>query len=259
MKKFDGVSAAIIAIGLIFTVGFFARVGGEQYAQISNAMEALGAAMATLTLFMAARAFGFRDAVGRAWGLLGVGMFFNALAFAVYGVLGYPSAESEVFPTEADPLWVMAYPFLIAGALLIRKQYLDSGFELRKSRTVFAVTALLCVSVGWEFLLPILQNTEYTPYQRFILISYPVGDAILLATAYSILRVVSQFGMALAALPWIGLIAGFVSLACADLYYIFLNNKDAYTGGSLPDLLWTLQGILMAWGAWQQCRLMRES
>jgi hypothetical protein len=257
MKGFlDRFEAGLLLFGAMLVAVFCYPLSETHHAAIINGAEVASSGLATAMLLVVARRFGEDEDMRYWWALLAAGMFCNSMGFVIYGALGYPSTETEVFPTEADPWWVLTYPFLVIGSWLMRRTYLDSGLGLERSRWVLALAAAVTLLIGGYFVWPILVNPAESLYETLILCAYPLGDALVLATALSIVSILRQFGAARVAWPWWWLTAGWVCVAAADLTYTHMSNNESYVTGTLPDLLWMLQGWFISWGAYRQYRLL---
>jgi hypothetical protein len=163
-----------------YLFGVFASWGnaGERTLYANLGMLAPGLAATLLAWVAAARQQSARSRW--AWRLISLSFasfFAGDLAFFVYqNVLG-----KTPFPTVADLGYLVYYPLIFAGLMLIpggpRDPWRRIGFEL-DALVVFLSGAMV---VAYFFLIPTIASGWDTSLGYLLSVGYPVGDLLLLA------------------------------------------------------------------------------
>jgi PAS domain S-box-containing protein len=195
--------------------------------------------MWTAALFALVGAWVRRDFSG--WGLIAVGILFNALGDTYYQFWVDPI--NGAYPSVADFLYFLEYPFVIAGLWNLSRRGHRGGMPF-----VALLTPLLGVATLWWWIAiePVRGSLEGSTAARLTTIAYPALDLLLVCAAL----------IALAALGWrvgvslTAVLAGAVTIGIADSVF-----AAQVASGSVPDLtlinaLWPIGSLLMAAGAW---------
>ncbi|MEB4210092.1 diguanylate cyclase domain-containing protein [Mycobacterium sp. 94-17] len=176
-----------------------------------------------------------------AWVLIAAGMTCSAIGDVIYA-LYVPHVQS---PSAADPAYLVFYPFVYGGILLLIRTRLKSvPVPLRIDALVCALTAAavaVALTAG-----PIHAATTRTPATVLVGLLYPWGDLILLAMAASMVPIAGwrkDF-------RWSLLVAGFVVYAAADTVYLFQTSAGSYRVGTLLDACWAGSSLLVATACW---------
>jgi signal transduction histidine kinase len=171
--------------------------------------------------------------------------------FAV-GLLSYVTADiifytyqdilhQEVFPSAADFFYLAAYPFLMAGLLLLIRSR-SPGADRASLLDALVVTVGVGM-VSWVFLVgPLAQAPGLTLPARVVSMAYPIMDVLLLATA---VRLVVDGGARPPAF-WV-LLCGVGALLVTDTLYSIIQLTGGYHTGSPIDLGWMTW--YACWGA----------
>ncbi|BBZ40857.1 bifunctional diguanylate cyclase/phosphodiesterase [Mycobacterium conspicuum] len=190
-------------------------------------------------LLIAVRAH--RVAAERAvWALIAAGMACSALGDVIY--LWVPDGQS---PSWADPAYLLYYPLVYAGLLLlVRARLKRASIPVQLDSLVCALTmaaVAAALTAG-----PIHAAAMHTPETVLVGLIYPWGDLILLALAAGMLPIRAwrnEFRLIL-------LLAGFVLFALADTGYLFETSAGSYRVGSLLDACWPASSLLLAMASW---------
>jgi diguanylate cyclase (GGDEF)-like protein len=171
----------------------------------------------------------------------------SALVFAL-GDITWAILElglrQQPFPSVADFFYLVNYPLLLGGVLLLPEKTATRGEQIKKvlDAGIVMVAALLGF---WNFLLGplVASNTDYPLIEQLILLAYPVGDLVLLWALLRILytRSDQQYENDVPAF----LLA--ISLAVtivADCTYTYQAFVGTYVSGGLLDIAWRA-GILL--------------
>jgi signal transduction histidine kinase len=171
-----------------------------------------------------------------AWWLFAVGLLSYVTADIIFDtyqdILG-----QERFPSLADVFYLAAYPFLMAGLLLLIRAR-SPGADRARLLDALVIT----VGVGmlsWVFLVgPLAQAPGLTLPERLVSMAYPIMDVLLLSTA---VRLVVDGGARPSAF-WV-LLSGVGALLVTDTLYSVIQLSGGYHTGSPIDTGW------MAWYA----------
>jgi diguanylate cyclase (GGDEF)-like protein/PAS domain S-box-containing protein len=176
-----------------------------------------------------------------AWYLFIVGQFlFFAGDLYTYSYPKLFGAEVE-FPSLGDAIYLMVYPALVGGLLLLVRRRNPRGDRA-------GVIDSLILSVGiallsWVFLVaPNIHLSGLTVLEKAVSAAYPLGDILLLAAA---IRLAVDQGKRAPAFYL--LIASIVSLLAVDSAYTFALLTDAYNHQLSYDVGWIAYYLL--WGA----------
>lgn len=150
--------------------------------------------------------------------------------------------ETQPFPSWADPFYLLYYPFMLWGFLLLAPK-----FETWRERIRLTLDAGI-VTIGggmllWYFILePIAQAGSEDRLLTALSLAYPVGDLVLFfGIAVSLLRKTSSVN--LGALNY--LLIGTFLIFFADLLFGYQNLNGTYQSGTMADSLYGL-GTLAA-------------
>jgi diguanylate cyclase (GGDEF)-like protein/PAS domain S-box-containing protein len=173
------------------------------------------------------------------WLLLAAANLTGALGELAGAVQGAVSHAALPFPSFADAVYLLEFPFFVAAlALFIQAQ--SSERDLRSVVDALILTvgfALLC----WLFLvIPGATNPDLSWTERLVSIAYPVGDMLVLLTLARLLAPGTVRG-ASAALLAFGTIAGIAS----DVAYDLVKNSGDSRGGPLLTLGWLVGYIAL--------------
>ena len=175
-----------------------------------------------------------------AWYLFAVGL----LSYVTADIIFYTYQDllhREVFPSLADVFYLAAYPFLMAGLLLLIRSR-SPGADRSGLLDALVVTVGLGM-VSWVFLVvPYAQAPELTLLERVVSMAYPIMDVLLLATA---VRLVVDGGRRPPAF-WI-LATGVGALLVTDTLYSIIQLAGGYHTGSPIDVGWMTWYV--CWGA----------
>jgi len=166
------------------------------------------------------------------WVLLAAAILTGALGELTGAVQRAVSHSTLPFPSFADAVFLLGYPFFVA-ALALFIQARSSERDLRSVVDALILTVgfvLLC----WLFLVvPGATSPDFSWTERLASIGYPVGDILILLTLARLLAPGNVRGPA-AALLTFGTIAGIAS----DVPYDLIKNSTDTRDGPLLALGW---------------------
>jgi signal transduction histidine kinase len=149
--------------------------------------------------------------------------------------------QRDVFPSAADVFYLAAYPFLMAGLLLLIRSR-SPGADRASLLDALTVTVGLGM-VSWVFLVgPLAHSPDLTVAARVVSMAYPIADVLLLAT---VVRLVVDGGPRPPAF-WV-LCCGVGALLVTDTLYSVIQLTGGYHTGSPIDLGWMTW--YACWGA----------
>jgi signal transduction histidine kinase len=174
------------------------------------------------------------------WVLFGVGL----LSYATADIIFYTYQDllhRDVFPSLADVFYLAAYPFLMAGLLLLIR-YRSPGADRASLLDALVITVGVGV-VSWVFLIvPFARAPDLTLSERLVSMAYPISDVLLLAT---VVRLAIDRGPRPPAF-WV-LLTGVGGLLVTDSLYSIIQLAGGYHTGSPIDVGWMTW--YACWGA----------
>jgi signal transduction histidine kinase len=174
------------------------------------------------------------------WYLFALGL----LSYVTADIIFYTYQDifhQEIFPSAADVFYLAAYPFLMAGLLLLIRSR-SPGADRASLLDALVVTVGIGV-VSWVFLVgPLAHSPDLTLAERVVSMAYPIVDVLLLAT---VVRLVVDGGPRPPAF-WI-LCCGVGALLVTDTLYSIIQLTGGYHTGSPIDLGWMTW--YACWGA----------
>src|SRR5574341_961947 len=178
----------------------------------------------------------------RAWRWLGAAAFLWGTGRLIWAWLDLTAGSGASFPSPADPFLLAAIPLVAAAVLswptapvraLAQVRTLLDGL-LMASSLLFASWALVLgptYHAGGAGLTP-----------RVIGLAFPIGDLVLLTSAFSVLARTRGRAIVQPALIAVAI----VSFGVADSAFAYLVGKDAYARGHWLDLAWLIGWLLVA-------------
>ncbi len=197
---------------------------------------------AALIGLYASRLYGFKSSNGRTILFITGGIVCWALAEATFFVLDYFTNSENLFPSIADAIFLLAYPFFIAG---IYQGFVTAEVKLKNVKKSLLYTVLL-ISVVLTAL--VIYFVIYQAYDssadilaNVVNISYGVGDLFLIIASMLTILVASEYSGGKLASFWKAMAAGFFMGLIADI--LFAMYSEQLLGDVKPytymDLIWT--------------------
>ena len=178
-----------------------------------------------------------------AWLLLAAGALAWGLGQAAWTWFEVVRGTETPFPSIADVGYLAAVPVLLAGVAVYPARLLALGRARALVDAALIATAALFAAYG-TFLAEVIESAEGDAWARTILLAYPVGDVVIVATAVALLarRVEGWRGT-------VGLvILGIVALAVADSSFAYLVSQGDYTDAA-TDAGWAIGFLLIGYAA----------
>lgn len=213
----------------------------EKFYLISDLIIIVFSFLAVVFGLYAFKLHGFNSVQGKALLFLTIGTFFWFLGETTWGIYEIVLGVEKPVASVADIFWIIGYPLFFTGLYYVFKV---SSVPLNKKRFVALSVVLILVTyylIGLA--IPNLIDEKISLVEKVSTAGYVIGDMILLLAVIVIITYL--FGGKFAKSWNIILLAIFMS-TIADIYY--MNFLDVYETGSLIDILWNLDYILLALG-----------
>ncbi|HEX3841780.1 MAG TPA: hypothetical protein VHU85_13390 [Acidimicrobiales bacterium] len=185
----------------------------------------------------------FEPTARRAWLAFGVAMALWCVG-DVSWTLAYGNPAAAPYPSFADILWVLFYPFMAIGIIRLIQVKLPE-FDLHRWMDGIAVI-LLVLSAGFALVIqPVAEHAHKGRLATIVDFSYPVLDVLLIGA------VLGVFGL-LAWHPdrmWVLIGLGTLAMTVADAIYAIQQARGVVTDNRY-DFVWTLGALLIAYAAW---------
>ncbi|HEV8339606.1 MAG TPA: hypothetical protein VGR25_08115 [bacterium] len=210
-------------------------------------LQVLAAGSAAVLLGQAARGYGRGERERRVWFLSAAAAAAWTIGFLIYAVRKWAGAP-RTYPSTADG-------FLVAASLILAAALADEFWLIRPMLTrhqrvalIIAGLSLLIVVVGrfmWPIIVAPLAGTE-----KGLGLFYAGSVALLFPLA---LGPAVAFRGGASGYVWMGIAAGVLALAAANLGFVYLNTYDLYSDAHPINLL-RVAGLagLGASAAWQR-------
>ena len=173
---------------------------------------------------------------------IGLGLVSEAVGQIIFTYYEQALHQSAPFPAWSDAAWLLAYPLLLLGILLLPARPLAAAARTRVVLDgLLTMTALATMS--WYFILgPTVLQGAGTPFAKIVGAAYPLCDLVLIVC----LLVISSHA-ADGALRGAGrlLSLGLGIVVVTDSIFDYQTLHGAYETGSLLDLGWPLGYMLI--------------
>ncbi|MGH2991310.1 MAG: bifunctional diguanylate cyclase/phosphohydrolase [Solirubrobacterales bacterium] len=239
-----------IAGALLYTLHVFVDLGGPGLDSWADHW------LYNIILALAAAACVARGVLVRTersgWLALGIGIAAWTAA-DIYWSVELSGREEIPYPSIADALYLVFYPFAYAGIILIVRARVSS-FPASQWLDGL-IGALAATAVGAALLAPALTDADNGNTATVATnLAYPLGDLLLLSFVIGALTLTLLHGGARPVREWTLLAAGLLVIAIADGLFLHLEATGSYVEGSAVDALWPVGMILIALAAWAQTR-----
>ena len=171
-----------------------------------------------------------------AWQLFAIGTLSFVLGDLVF-VLTQEMSAHGAFPSIADALYLVSYPFMLGGLLLIIRRRGPGSHRASLIDALLVVTA--AGLLAWTLLVtPYARHHGVAPLASLVAMAYPIIDLLLLTAA---IKLALDGGRRSPAFWLLG--ASLVIVLATDTAYGIVQLWDGYRPGGVLDLGW------MAWYA----------
>ena len=181
----------------------------------------------------------------KAWLAFGCGMVVWCVGSVGWSI-AYSGQSHVPYPTFADVLWLLWYPFMVAGMVYLIR-FRIRGFELHRWLDGIAVT-LVVLAAGFALVVqPAADHTAQGLLATVISFSYPVLDVILIG---AILGVYGLLGWKPDGM-WILIGLGIMTMSIGDAAFAVQAARGVADDGHY-DFVWTAGALMIALAAWIQ-------
>ncbi len=227
LLAFSIVSAAILGFGVL------SEDTAYTFSQISYVIVPVGAG---LVVMGAAMALPSRQKV--AWLVIGAGVLSWGLGEVIWVGYEYILKTEVPYPGWADVFYVLGYPVVFAGILLL--PHVKPGRMERLRLTMDALAGSIALAaIMWVSYLrdQVYLDPDVGFLEQFVNIMYPFGDAILLIglMILAVRRSSRRFDTRL-----LFLAIGMIATAVADIVYVIQVEEDTYVSGGWLDSWWLI-------------------
>ncbi len=173
-----------------------------------------------------------------AWLSIGGGVLAWGLGEAIWVYYEYILKIEVPYPGWADVFYLLGYPLIFVGILLLPHLKPGRLEQLRLSLDAIAGSIALAAAMWGAYLSDqIYLDPSAGFFEQFTNIMYPLGDVVLLIAVMilAVRRSSLRFDARLLALS-----IGMLATAIADVVYIFQVEADTYSTGGWLDSLWLI-------------------
>ena len=187
-----------------------------------------------------------------AWLIIGAGVLAWGVGELVWVTYEYFLDMEVPYPGTADVFYVLGYPLIFAGVLLLPNVKPQRLERVRLSIDAVAGSMALA-AIMWVSYLgnQIYFDPEVGLLEQLINVMYPFGDVILLVglMILTVRKSSNRYDIRLIALA-----VGMVINAVADVVYILQIEADTYVSGGPSDALWLIGYGAFALAGWYLLR-----
>ena len=182
-----------------------------------------------------------RPAPAAAWYLLAAALVALTAGDTLYNVRVRLLHSGQVFPSVVDLCYLLTYPLLIVGLLLlIRRRSPGRDIPSLIDATIITIGVGL---LSWVFLIaPYVHARELSLAQRLVSIAYPLGDVLVLAVATRL-----AIGTGRRHPAWWLVATSILAVLVADSLFLFQQLSGTWQVGGPVDIGWI--AFFVGWGA----------
>ena len=246
LKKF--LFFTIVFTGLALVV---ANVFGKDIATTVSLLLYVPVTLSLVILsIILSKRFGIRGDHGKAWILFSI---FAILWFIAERITLYYNLKlgDEPFPSEADAFWIAGYPFLFVFMMFYLKPMKNSITK----KTISLALALAIVLLIPSLYITSHENTDADWFNTLILVSYPIGDAIILIPA--IIGVTLFFGGKVNFL-WALMCIAVILEIIADTGFMLATMDGSYYEGHPVDILYIWYYVIFSFGVYHHITIFKD-
>jgi signal transduction histidine kinase len=185
----------------------------------------------------------WKPAQPMAWYLIAAGQLLFSIGDAINYYREWVLGTEIPFPSAADGFYLVFYPLLAAGLLLLVR-----GRTPGRDAASLIDATIITTGIGmlsWVFLIgPYVRLPDLSLAQRLVSIAYPLGDLLLLAVAVRLWRA-GGAGVLSSRLLALGL---FFLMASDTVYGLNVLNSNWQIGGPI-DAAWMLYYVALGLAA----------
>lgn len=244
-------SIFVITGYLLSLLFYWTPIGGNLNQTFKIILYLIPPLLAVLGGYYALGSYGIKGPKGTSLLLISSGLlawFIGEILFDYYEFF----TATTPYPSLADIFYIIGYPLILGGIFYELKK---SGVSLSKiSKPMLfclGLIALLLTVIVLYFGVYSAYKPESPLLNNAFVISYGVGDLIILLATLAILLLVWEYKGGKLSLPWIYIFFGFASTLLADiLFAIYTSQYDegSYLIVNILDNFWILGYYLIGFG-----------
>jgi diguanylate cyclase (GGDEF)-like protein len=224
----------VLVAGLCVVVAYFS-LPGEAAKDLTYSMVGISS---TTCVWLGVR--WHRPAERLGWYLLGAANACFVLGDGVLDVYDLVLHRSAPFPSVADALYLLGYPFLFAGVFRISRS--RGARDSREARADAAIVCIGALALSWQFLMhSYAHDSTVDGFGKLVTMAYPVMDLGVVFIVVSALLC----GVARRSSDRL-IIAAITAMLVGDFAYDILVLRGAYTVGNPVDAAFLINYVLIA-------------
>jgi len=195
----------------------------------------------------------------RGWVSIAVWIGTWFVAQAVLGSYQLILLEPAPFPSAADALFMVGYPAMIAGFVIVIRAYVATGMvgDGRQLRTTAIIAAVPLFLAGAAILAPMLSEGG-DALSIALNVAYPFFDLVALVPTIVLLRITLKLMGGALFWVWALICAGLIFMVAGDLLFGYFELLGLGFLEPLLDLCYIASYTLLARGIYQQYRISRR-
>jgi hypothetical protein len=226
---------ALVALEAIDELGWIGRPSSFYEVWVHDAVILVAAGLVFLRAAL-------EPVARRAWLCFGGAMALWCIGTIAWDVL-YGGESNPPYPTFADVLWLLWYPFMVAGmVILVRIRF--KNFELLRWMDGIVVVLLVLVAGFGLVVQPLASETTHTWMATAADFAYPVLDVVLIGALLGIYGLLGWRPDAM----WLFIGLGVLASTCADAAFAVQQSRGVPGNGY--NFVWTLGALFIAFAAW---------
>jgi hypothetical protein len=187
----------------------------------------------------------------RAWLSFGFAMALWTVGTIAWSLV-YGSQVNPPYPSFADVLWLLWYPFMVLGMVFLIRVGFEK-FEVHRWMDGIAVMLLVLVAGFGLVVQPVAERSTHSWVATVVDFGYPVLDVLLIG---ALLGVYGLLGWRPDAM-WVFLGCGIAACTAADAAFAVEQARGVVESGHY-DFVWTLGALSIAYAAWVRSPIARR-
>lgn len=202
---------------------------------------------------------------GKAWGsfksYVGKAIMFISLGFIAWGlgnlIIGYYNLVLQLaypYPSLADLAYIVSWPLWLIGIFNLSRA---TGVKFRIRSLAGKLSALLimifAIALSYYLLIVVARQGVFDVSNEGLLrlffdFAYPVGDVVILTSAFLILGLLIHYLGGVLKIPILLIIFGFLLNYAADIVFTYTNTIGTFYVANWVDLLYTTAFLFLGIG-----------
>lgn len=185
---------------------------------------------------------GSKSVMGRATGLLSLGLISWAMGGLIWAYYNFFGAVEVPYPSLADLAYVISWPLWTVGAIEL-SHATGARFSLRERGGKLMLLAIpaLVIALSYYLLVVVARGGEISAgggmLKSFFDLAYPTGDVVILSFSLVIFGLSFKYLGGKYMLPILMLLSGFVLNYFADFAFSWTTLEETFYVASWVDLM----------------------